>query len=186
MELNQAIQERKSVHKFLDKKPDWRDIIECIDTCRFAPMAGNIFSPKFILVKDKDKIQKLVDAAQQPFVAQAHYVVVVCNDTLKTVTAYGERGRIYARQQVGATIQNFLLSIQEKGLSTCWTGHFVETLVKEALSIPSTIDVEAILPIGYEKQIRGAKPKRKPNINSKLFFDKYGNKQMREMPSIDV
>ena len=55
MELNKAIKKRRSVRKFKDKKPNWRDILECIDSVRYAPMAGNNFTLKFILVDDKDR-----------------------------------------------------------------------------------------------------------------------------------
>jgi len=150
MNIDKAIQNRHSVRRFTSKKPDWRDIIECIDSARYAPMAGNIFSLKFIVVSDKEKIQKLADAAQQHFIAQAHYVVVVCTNPSRTINSYEEQGKKFCRQQAGAAIQNFLLKIQEAKLATCWVGHFVEEQVKEALQIQEDINVEAIFPIGYE------------------------------------
>ncbi len=63
MDLDKAIKSRKSVKKFKDKKPDWRDIIEVIDSMRYAPMAGNNFSLKFILVDNKEKIKKISKSA---------------------------------------------------------------------------------------------------------------------------
>ncbi|MFH1151733.1 MAG: nitroreductase family protein, partial [Nanoarchaeota archaeon] len=102
MQLDKAIQNRHSTRKFKDKKPDWRDIIECVDAMRHAPMAGNNFSLKFILVDDEKTIQKLADAAQQDFIKQAKYVVVVCTDSSRTINAYEKRGEIYCRQQAGA------------------------------------------------------------------------------------
>ena len=68
MELNKAMQGFHNVKKFNDKKPDWRDIIEAIDAARYAPMAGDNYTLKFIIVDDKETIQKLADAAQQPFI----------------------------------------------------------------------------------------------------------------------
>lgn len=129
MNLDKAIQNRHSVRRFTSKKPDWREILECLDAARYAPMAGNIFSLKFIVVSDKEKIQKLADAAQQPFIAQAHYVIVACTNSKKIVDCYEERGEKYGKQQAGAAIQNFLLKIQESKLATCWVGHFVDHMV---------------------------------------------------------
>jgi len=176
MDLDKAIRLRKSVKKFSLKKPDWRDIIECIDSARYAPMAGNNYSLKFILVNDREKIQKLSEAAQQPFISKAFYVVVVCSNPYRTMNAYGERGKVYCRQQAGAAIQNFLLKIEEKGLSTCWVGHFADNLVKEILKIPDEIDVEAFFPVGYE--FKSKKRKRKIDLDDVLYFEKYGNKKM--------
>ncbi|MFQ5532033.1 MAG: nitroreductase family protein, partial [Candidatus Nanoarchaeia archaeon] len=68
MKLDKAIKSRRSIRKYKDKKPDWRDIIECIDATRYAPMAGNNFSLKFILVNDPKKIQKFGECCQQSFV----------------------------------------------------------------------------------------------------------------------
>ena len=70
-------------------------------------MAGNLYSLKFILVSDKEKIQKLSEASQQEFVADAQYVVVVCSNPSRTLNAYEERGENYLKQQAGAGIQNF-------------------------------------------------------------------------------
>ena len=58
MELGKAIQNRHSVRKFSNKKPNWRTIIECIDSARYAPMAGNNYTLKFILVDNEEKIKK--------------------------------------------------------------------------------------------------------------------------------
>ena len=90
MELDKTIKERKSVRDYTSKTPDWRKIIECIDSMRLAPMAGNIFSLKFILVSDSQKIQKLAEASQQDFVAQSQYVVVVCTDKKMILNEYGK------------------------------------------------------------------------------------------------
>ena len=185
MQLDKAIQSRKSVRKFKTKKPDWRDIIECIDSARYAPMAGGMYSLKFILVDDKKTIQKLADAAQQQFVSQAQYVVVVCTNPSRTINSYDERGEMYCRQQAGAAIENFLLKIEEAGLSTCWVGAFVDKLVKQSLKIPENINVEAMFPIGYEYQ-KSYTRKAKIDIDRILYFNKYGNKKMKKIKTLDV
>lgn len=179
MDLNKAIQQRRSVRKFKDKKPDWRDIIECIDAARYAPMAGDIYSLKFVLIDNPNIIQQLADAAQQDFIAQASYVVVVCSIPNKITNSYSERGEMYLRQQAGAAIQNFLLKIEERGLSTCWIGLFSEDQVKEVLKIPGNVNVnvEAFFPIGYEYE-KPKTRKAKIDLDNILYFNKYGNKNM--------
>jgi len=116
MSLDKIIHLRRSIRKYNDKKPDWRTIIECIDAMRYAPMAGGNFTLKFILVSEESKIQRLAQAAQQKFIATAHYVVVVCSKPRRTINSYKNRGKVYVRQQAGAAIQNFLLKLTEKGL----------------------------------------------------------------------
>ena len=177
MELDKAIKERKSTRKFSHEKPDWRDVIECVDSARHAPMAGGDFSIKFILVSEKEKIHKIAEACQQDFVGKAHYVVVVCSTPERTVNTYGKRAEIYLRQQAGAAIQNFLLKIEEKKLATCWIGHFVDDMIKRELKIPNNANVEAVLPIGYS--FEKTKLSKKANLDNILFFEKFNKKTMK-------
>ncbi len=184
MELDKAIQSRHSVKRFKEKKPDWRKIIECIDSARYAPMAGNNFTLKFILVSDNTKIQKISEASQQPFISQAKYVVVVCSNPSRTKNAYGKKAEVYCRQQAGAGIQNFLLKIQEAKLATCWVGDFVEEQIKRTLKIPTGVNVEAVFPIGYE--MGKQKKKSKIDLDRILFFNSYGNKKMKSPRKLEV
>ncbi len=180
MQLQEAIERRKSVRKYSRKKPDWRDVVECIDSARFAPMAGNLFSLKFILVDEEKSIQEISEACQQPFIANAHFVVVVCSDGGKTKISFGERSDIYLQQQAGAGIQNFLLSLTEKGLDTCWVGHFFEDKIKSILRIPENIQVEALFPIGLPTKVKGASHPKKPKTELEyiLRFNYYKTKKM--------
>lgn len=184
MGVERLIKARRSVRKFKSTKPDWREIIECIDAMRYAPMSGNNFSLKFILVDDEEKIQKLAEAAQQKFVAEAKYVVVVCTTPGRTETAYGDRGKTYLKQQAGAAIQNFLLKLTECKLATCWVGHFVDEQVKDILNIPKDFNVEAMFPIGYA--FRKPDDKRIIGLDAVLYFNKYGNKRMKDEPKLSA
>ena len=178
MEFNKLIRSRKSTRKFSSKKPDWRDIIECIDSAKYIPTAGGGFTLKFILVDDKEKIRKISEACQQPFISQAHYLVVVCSTTSRTINSFGERGEIYLRQQAGAGIQNFLLSLEEKGLSTCWIGHFVDEQIKKELKVPDNVNLEAVFPIGY--RLKKQKPENNTDLDRSLYFNDYKNKKMKK------
>jgi nitroreductase len=179
MELDKAIQKRHSVRKFKDKKPDWRTIIECIDSARYAPMAGSINTLKFILVDDEKKIEKIAEASQQPFISQAKFLVVLCSTPSRTEKTYGEKARAWVKQQAGAAIQNFLLMIEEAGLATCWVGYLDEPSIKEELSVPEDAEIEAIFPVGYEYS-KPATRKAKIDLDRILYFNKYGNVHMRK------
>ncbi len=178
MDLTKAIQARRSVRKFKDIKPDWREIIECIDSAKYAPMASGIFTLKFIIVENPEKIKQIAEASQQQFIASAKVLVVACSNPSLTVNSHGERGEIYTHQQAGAAIQNFLLKLQEKKLSTTWVGHFAESLIKETLKIPENVNIEALFPIGYE--FKEEKPKARIDLDQILYFEEYGNKRMRK------
>ncbi|MFB6246527.1 MAG: nitroreductase family protein [Candidatus Pacearchaeota archaeon] len=180
MDIDDAIKERKSVRKFSDKKPDWREILEAIDFTRHAPMAGNLFSLKFILVSDKKTIDKIAEYCQQDFISQAYYVVVVCSDSQRTLTSFEDKGEMYLRQQAGSAMENFMLKLEDLNLSTCWIGYFIDEEIKRQLSIPERTNVEAIFPIGYEAEHHLEKQPRKSELDSFIYFDKYGKKRMND------
>jgi nitroreductase len=176
MQLEEAIKSRKSVKRFLDKKPDWRKIIQAVDYVRFTPMAGNMFTIKLILVSDEKSIEKIKQAAQQDFV-RAPYVLVVTSDREKVKKLYDTSDKGFAQQQAGAAIQNILLGLTEKGISTCWVGFFDDDIVRETLEIPKSQTIEAIFPLGIETKIK-TNSKAKPDLENFFYFDKFGNKRM--------
>ena len=144
MDLKKAVVTRKSVRYFAPKKADWRKVIQAIDYARFAPSADNQFINKFILVQEREKIEKIADAAQQGFIEEASFVVVIISDPRHLVKLYGERGERFTAQQTGAAIENFLLGLNERGLASGWIGHFSESIVKDILQIPEELTIEAI------------------------------------------
>jgi nitroreductase len=122
MELSKAISSRRSTRSFKKKAADWRIVLEAIDAANNAPSAGNFNHLKYIVVQEKEKIKKIAKHSSQTWINEAPLVVVVISDDSYLENHYGERGRIYAKQQSGAAIQNLLLTLVDKGLSATWVG----------------------------------------------------------------
>jgi len=179
MSLDLIIQKRRSTKAFSDKKADWRKIIKAIDAARYAPMAGNIFTLKFILIDNKEKINKISDACQQDFIKDASHIVVVCSKPLLAKIPFPEQGEAFLHQQAGAAIQNILLKLNEQGLATCWIGYFVEDLIRKEIKIPNEVTIEAILPIGHESKLKKQNKKIKVDLDSCLTFNSYTEKRMK-------
>jgi nitroreductase len=179
MQLDKAIQSRKSVRRFhLDKKPDWRKIIRAIDAVRFSPTAGGLSVIKFIIVDDPKKIQALKEASQQDFVGTAKYIVVVTSDTSQLKRMYDDRAEMFARQQAGAAIQNFLLKLTEFDLATCWVGYFDEDQVRRTVAVPEDNLIEAFFPIGIETKEKTKSVVTKPELENIVRFNTWKNKFM--------
>jgi len=188
MQFKSLIRKRRSVSKFLlgKKKADWRKILRAIDAVRFIPAAGNQYNMKWMLVRDSDVISQLADAAQQPFISHASYVVVCVSDPSVLTRLYGEDGERYTAQQAGAAIQNFLLALTEEGLATTWVGHFYEEMVKNLLDVPDDKVVEAIFPIGIEGKNSSTKRAPKTELDTIVNFGKWGNKIMEPETRVKI
>lgn len=177
MDLDKAINARHSAQSFKSTKGvDYRDVLKAIDAATKAPIAGNLPALKYVLVSNPDTIKGLAEAAQQHFISQAKYVVVVCSDKKFLKRSYYKRAEVYSLQQVGAAIENFLIKIVDLGLASCWIGAFDEATVRHLVRVPDEVDIEAMLPVGYE--LRKGKQKKKPNIDSTVFFEAYKKKHM--------
>lgn len=177
MQLQKAIKKRRSIRHFKSKKPDWRDILDCLDATRYAPMAGGYFSLNFLIIDEKDKIEYIAQYSEQKWIKEAKYLVLFISDPSFIKTLYKEKTKLYLHQQAGAAAQNFMLSLTEKGLSTCWVGHFNEEKIKQKIELTGSKTIEMIFPIGYEKE----KPKTR-KIMAELFnrvnWNTIGNKRI--------
>jgi nitroreductase len=150
MDVTDAIRTRRSVRKFKKKAVPMEIIKEIIELGNSAPSAGNLQARDFIVVSEQKIKEQLARAAlDQFFLVDAPVVVVVCSN-LKRIAPYGSRGKaLYCIQDASAAVQNILLTIHSKGLSSCWIGAFDEREVANVLSLPNYIRPVAIIPIGY-------------------------------------
>jgi nitroreductase len=186
MDLKKAVMTRKSVKYFTSQKADWRKIIQAIDYARFAPAADNHFSNKFILIQNRETIKKIAAAAQQMFIEEASHVVVVVSDSKYLVGLYKEKGERFNAQQTGAAIENFLLGLNERGLSSGWVGHFSDAIIKRVLGIPENLTVEAIFPIGKGSRARRSREATPEELENIIYFDKWKNKEMEKQTRVSL
>lgn len=176
MEFDDVLKNRRSVREYSKKEVDFFEIASICESAVQAPMAGNIYSVRSIIVSDKQKKIKIAEACHdQEFIIDASHIIIVCSDPSQLNRSYEEKGKIFARQQAGAAIENMLLKATNFGLATCWIGAFNENELKRILAVPDNIQIEAVIPVGYQK---GAKTitKKKPELKSTIFFEKWGQK----------
>ncbi len=173
MEFNIVIKKRHSIRAFTKKKASWKSILDAIDAALKNPFAGNINHLKFVIVEEKETIKKIADLAEQTWISNAGILIVVCSDDTHLERLYGARGRVYSRQQAGAAIQTILLKLVDLGLSACWVGSYEDTMIKHLLSIPKNIQIEAVIPIGYE-DTKAQNPKtRKRELEKVLRWENW-------------
>lgn len=165
MELKEAIRKRRSVRKFLRKKPSRDTIREILEYANLAPSAGNLQARDFIVVDDEVLKQRLAEAAlNQGFLSEAPYDIVVCAN-LDRIAPYGSRGKeLYCLQDCAAAIEHILLLALEYGLAACWVGAFDEDEVVKLLELPRHVKPVAIIAIGY--------PAEEPEPTPRIKIDK--------------
>lgn len=173
MKVSDAIRKRRSVRHYSTKAVKWGDIVEVLDAAKYTPMAGNVFSLRFVVVADKKKKADISTyCLDQYFMQDAPYLIVVCSDLEQVKTLYGELAEEYGTRQAAAAVQNMLLQATELGLASCWIGSFDGNAVRSVLKIPDRIKVETIITLGYSKGKQEMPIKQ--NLNKFTFFEEYG------------
>jgi nitroreductase len=186
MDLFEAIHSRRSVRRFKPGDIPAEILHRIIDAGHWAPSAGNLQPAEFIIVRDDNTKNQLVQAALgQEFIAQAPVVIVVCADTQRSAMKYGERGKIlYSIQDTAAAVQNMILAAHDLGLSTCWVGAFFEDRVAEVVGAPPGVVPVAIVPIGYSDS-KPIAPQRS-DLMDVVHFEKYGNKKIMKSAGVET
>jgi nitroreductase len=179
MNVLEAVKGRRSIRDFHDRPVAHEAIDDLIEALRWAPSAGNLQSRKFYLVFNEDKRRRLAAAAGNKDLAarlkkavkaalgknaltSAPLVVVACLD--RGIHArYGERGeRLYAIQDVAASLMNMMLVAHDQGLGTVWIGAFDEQEVAEVLGLPEHLRPVALVPVGYPARVPAPPPRVSP------------------------
>lgn len=174
MDFDAIVDKRKSVRSFKNKSVSWKRIMDAIDCAVRGPFADGVNNLNFVILEEPDKISKISEFASQTWINEAPILVVVCSDDSALENLHGDRGRVYSRQQAGSAIQTFLLKLTEMGLAGCWIGAYSDELIKQFLKIPSHIQVEAIIAVGYESDKIVKKVKK--NMEHSIYWEEWGQR----------
>ena len=171
-----VITSRRNVKYFLPKFVSWENIAKCLDAARHAPSCGNIQNWKFIVVFQAEQKQALAEACYEQYeIVQAGALVIVCAEIEKAERYYGLRGeRLYSVQNCAAAIENMLLEAHSLGLGGRWIGGFDEEAVKSMFAIPEEVRPQAIIALGYPKDLP-PKPPKYP-LETVVYFHKWRSK----------
>lgn len=182
MELFNAIKERRSIRKYLDKNVKLELVAEILEAGGYAPSSGNMQNWRFVVVKDKEKIERITDACLgQTWMNQAPVHIIVCNANSRLIKLYPKKGERYSVQNCAAAIQNILLAATAKGLGSCWVGAFNGDKVRRVANIPDDVPIEGIITLGYAAYKPGPrdnKQVRRHKVEYVTFFENYGNREL--------
>ena len=169
MKATDCIVGRRSIRKFKNDKISHSLLESIISTASFSPSWKNTQITRYIAIEDTSIIKKIADDFTPEFNAN----IIRQVSTLIAVTFVkgrcgferdgsfstkkGDRWQMF---DVGVACQTFCLAAHEAGLGTVIMGIFDEDGITEALDIPETQELAALIAIGYP-DIAPDAPKRK-------------------------
>lgn len=167
MDFFDVVKQRKSVRVFREKSVENEKIQKIMEAVALAPSAGGLQAYEVVAVREEKRRSDLARAAMsQDFISEAPVVFVLCANTSRAASRYGERGKIYSLQDATIAGAYLQLSASALGLASCWVGAFDPLKVSGIISAPEDIHPVAIIPVGYA----GEDPGRTPRRSSKDIF----------------
>ena len=166
------ILERTSIRSYQDQSVEEEKIEKLLRAGMAAPTAKNKQPWHFIVVTEKELLQKLAEAnPHAAMAAKAPLAIVVCGDMTKALDG---DARDFWIQDCSAASENILLAATGMGLGAVWTGAYPAkeryTAVSEALGLPESLIPLNTIVIGYPDTEASPKDKwTEENISYNMY-----------------
>lgn len=175
----EMISTRQSDRKYNNREVETDKLDRIAGAAWISPSACNGQPWHFIVVNDRDLLNKLADAASakllkmNTFLHQAPAMIVIVREGSNITSQVGGavKAKDYSLIDIGIAAANICLQAESEGLGSCIVGWFDEKLVRKLLGIPASKRVELIITIGYSEAEQRTK-KRKPK-EEVVTFNKY-------------
>ncbi len=171
-----AFVDRFSVRSYLMKKVEFEKVSYLLEAARWAPTSGNLQELRYVVVDNKETIQKLsVASYNQMWMASAPLHIIILADLEKLSKHFGPRGeKIYSIMDGAIAAEHIMLEASVLDLGSCLVGAFYDEKVKEIIGAPKNSRVIAIVTVGYP--FNATRITNRENLDGKVFFNKYSVK----------
>lgn len=166
------ILKRTSVRSYEDRAVESEKVEKLLRAGMAAPTAVNKQPWHFIVITDKNQLQKLSEANPNAgMAAKAPLAIVVCGDMDKALEG---DAREFWVQDCSAATENILLAATGMGLGAVWTGTYPSkercAAVADVLRLPETLIPLNTIVIGYPDTEPTPKDKwKKENISYNVY-----------------
>jgi len=176
MELHEAIQERRSIRRFIDKTIPEEILTRILNAGRLAPSAVNLQPWRFVVIREpvtKIELVECTRGGKHTHLGMGDVIIVACGNEKECYQRQGNYMKTFAID-VTIALAHMMLAATAEGLGTCWIGAFDEEKVKNLLNIPDPWRVVAMTPLGYPDE---SPPDRgRKSLNEIVCYEKWGEK----------
>ncbi|MDD4297309.1 MAG: nitroreductase family protein [Ruminiclostridium sp.] len=151
MNINDCIIKRRSVRKFIQTKINRELLIKLVNAARFAPSASNLQPMKFLIVDEKEHVDKVFELVKWAGYIAPHgnpkkgeepvaYIIILADTEIRK-NGY--------EHDAGAAGQNIILTATEEGLGSCWIRSIDRKSMRDLFSIPDNLEIDTLIALGY-------------------------------------
>jgi len=154
MQVFEAITKRRSIRRFKQDPIPIETLKKLADAARLAPSAANIQPLRFIAVVNPDLRKEMFPALRwagyiaprgnpPPGEEPTAYIVVVVNKDI---------ARSDYQLDVGAAVENLILTGLEEGIGSCCLGAIDREKIREILHVGQNSEIESVVALGYPNE----------------------------------
>ena len=164
METFDAIRTVLAVRRFKDTPIPEPVVREIVEAARLTASSQNGQPWHFIVVRDKQTLQRLAQLARTgPYISQAPLAIVVAMDPSRFDVSDGSRA-----------IQDMILAAWSQGVGSNWVGFNNLQEVNSLLGIPEEVSILAIIPFGYPADALGKGNKKRKALGEVVYNERWG------------
>jgi nitroreductase len=147
-----AITERRTIRCFKQDKIPKRVLEKLINAARLAPSGANLQPLEYIIVNDENKLNEVFENVKWAgYIAPkgnpkegerpTAYIIVLVDKNNNTTTA---------SYDVGAAVENILLTAWEEGIGSCWMGSINRDNLRKIFNVPNDFTIDSVIALGYK------------------------------------
>lgn len=143
------IKQRRSIRQYKKQIPGDSEIEKILEAARWAPSGLNNQPWRFLVIKDKEKKDKLANFTKYgEIITDAPGVIIICMDIADSYN------RDKDLMSIGACIQNICLQAHSMGLGTCWLGEILNRKedVHKYLNLDKDLELMAVVALGFSNE----------------------------------
>jgi len=179
--LQQLIQGRRSIRKYLDKTVERDKIMACIEAARLAPSAENVQPWRFLIIDEPKLKEKFAKQAfsgiyfPSRFAVKAPVIIVILArlDIIANRIGKQIQNIQFYLIDIGIAGEHIVLQAEELGLGTCWIGWFNTRKVRKFLKIPRKYKIVSLIAMGYYES-KPSREKKRKELEEITWFNEIG------------
>ena len=162
MHTLEAIQTRRSIRRYTEKKIDQKDLNDILRAAMMAPSAHNQQPWQFIIIDDSEILKQVPSLnSHASMCTHSPVSILICADTAKLPAPD------FWPQDCAAATQNLMLAAHAQGIGSVWTGIYPKEQriigYRKLLNLPDTIAPFALIVLGYPAE----QPKKEDRFDAK-------------------
>lgn len=164
MQTFEAIETLLAVRSYKDTPIPDEIVHKIVQAGRLTASAMNRQTWDFIVIRSKDRIQKLGTLASTgPYIAQAPLAIAVVVPDDK-----------YGPIDGGRATQDMMLTAWEEGVGSNWVGNVDTDEIKDLLNVPRDLMILNVIPFGYPTEDIGEGKKDRKPLGDVAHAEEYG------------